>query len=35
MIGKHLKDYKKTYLANRRAEPRKVRIKRNSDWKKR
>ena len=35
MIGKHLKDYKKTYMAERRAEPRKVRIKKNSDWKKR
>lgn len=35
MIGKHLKDYKKKYLAERRSEPRKVRLKKNSDWKKR
>lgn len=35
MIGKHLKDYKKKYLAKRKAESRKVRIKKNSDWKKR
>lgn len=35
MIGKHLKEYKKKYLAERRSEPRKVRIKKNSDWRKR
>jgi hypothetical protein len=35
MIGKHLKDYKKKYLAERKAEPRKARIKKNSDWRKR
>ena len=35
MIGKHLKEYKKNYIKARREEPRKVRIKRNSDWKKR
>ena len=35
MIGKHLKDYKKKYLAKRKAESRKARIKKNSDWKKR
>ena len=35
MIGKHLKEYKKKYLAEIKAEPRKVRLKKNSDWKKR
>ncbi|MBP5470286.1 MAG: hypothetical protein J6Z11_13690 [Candidatus Riflebacteria bacterium] len=35
MIGKHLKDYKAKYLAARRAEHPKSRIKKNSDWKKR
>ena len=35
MIGKHLKDYKKKYLAERKATHRKCRIKKNSDWKKR
>ncbi len=35
MIGKHLKEYKKAYLAKRKAEPRKCRIRKNSDWKKR
>ena len=35
MIGKHLKEYKKAYISNRKSEPRKCRIKRNSDWKKR
>jgi hypothetical protein len=35
MIGKHLKDYKKKYVAERKAQPRKVRIKKNSDWRKR
>ena len=35
MIGKHLKEYKKKYLAEIKSEPRKVRIKKNSDWKKR
>ena len=35
MIGKHLKEYKKKYLAERRSEPRKVRLKKNSDWRKR
>ena len=35
MIGKHLKEYKKKYKAERRAEPRRCRIKKNSDWKKR
>ncbi len=34
MIGKHLKDYKKAYKANRRAN-RKTCVKRNPDWKKR
>ena len=34
MIGKHLKDYKKAYIADRRAN-RKTCVKRNSDWKKR
>ena len=34
MIGKHLKEYKKKYLAERRSEHRKVRLKKNSDWKK-
>lgn len=33
MIGKHLKEYKKKYLAERRSEPRKIRLKKNSDWK--
>lgn len=31
MIGKHLKEYKKKYLAEMRSEPRKARIKKNSD----
>lgn len=35
MIGKHLKEYKAKYLAARRAEHPKSRIKKNSDWKKR
>ena len=35
MIGKHLKEYKKNYIKARKAEPRKARIKKNSDWKKR
>lgn len=35
MIGKHLKDYKAKYLAARRAEHPKSRIKKNPDWKKR
>jgi len=35
MIGKHLKDYKKDYIAKRRAEHPKSRIKKNSDWKRR
>jgi hypothetical protein len=34
MIGKHLKDYKKAYKADRR-ENRRTCVKRNSDWKKR
>ena len=35
MIGKHLKEYKKKYLEERRSEPMKLRLKKNSDWKKR
>lgn len=35
MIGKHLKGYKKKYLAERKATPRKARIKKNTDWRKR
>ena len=35
MIGKHLEEYKKKYLAERRSKPRKIRLKKNSDWKKR
>ena len=35
MIGKHLKEYKRRYLADRRAEHYKTRIKKNSDWRKR
>lgn len=35
MIGKHLKEYKKKYIKARKAEPRKVRIRKNTDWKKR
>lgn len=35
VIGKHLKAYKKNYLDRRKAEPRKVRIKKNSDWRRR
>ena len=35
MIGKHLKGYKRRYLACRKAEPRKARIKKNDDWRKR
>ena len=35
MIGKHLKDYKKAYVNARKAEPRGVRIGKNSDWRKR
>ena len=34
MIGKHLKEYKKAYKANRR-ENRRACVKRNSDWRKR
>ncbi len=35
MVGKHLKEYKKKYLAERKAKPRSARIKKNSDWRKR
>ena len=35
MIGKHLEEYKRKYLAERRSKPRKIRLKKNSDWKKR
>ena len=35
MIGKHLKEYKAKWKSERRAEPRKVRIKKNTDWRKR
>jgi len=35
MIGKHLKEYKKKYLAERKAQHRKARIKKNTDWRKR
>ena len=35
MIVKHLKEYKKKYLAEIRSKSRKVRLKKNSDWKKR
>jgi hypothetical protein len=34
MIGQHLKDYKKNYLANRK-KYKKTCVKANSDWKKR
>lgn len=35
MIGKHLKAYKKAYVADLRSEPRRFRLKKNSDWRKR
>lgn len=35
MIGRHLKEYKKKCLAEMKSEPRRARIKKNSDWKKR
>jgi len=35
MIGKHLKDYKKKYLADRKSTPRRSRLHKNSDWRKR